>query len=79
MTEFQIPEDADELHRLVLRLWSKAQDGPEYEKGEWLSLQAGVWNLLGLTPLDDLEEPPSWCERCDEQDSQEGEGTAPAP
>ena len=59
MTAFETPKTPSDLHDLLVRLWSKAQDGPDYQKGEWLALQHSVWGLIGWTPSE-LEEPPRW-------------------
>ena len=60
MTLYETPQDPDELHKLFLKLWSKAQEGPAYEKAEWLGLQGGMYLLMGLTPPADVESPPAW-------------------
>ena len=52
----------DPVHALFHTLWSKAVDGPFYDKREWSQLQQVLWALQGLTPLPPsmVGEPPPW-------------------
>lgn len=61
MTRYETPKDVEELRALIFRLWSKAQEGPDYDKSEWLALQSGFCLLLGVTPPPPgMAEPKPW-------------------